>query len=425
MGVTPTADMHWSAPITLRDTRLRIGLLLLALLVYGCFSDPTPDDPGMAEMLIGALLVALALRDTLRLLGGELLFRHPAIPSYVLLSIAYLIIVVSIVGLLVRGNAFSDFVRDFIPLLFMFFPLFIWRDIREHPEIWSAALLWGIVLSGILLGARFLEEGTQTSTEYYLILSEHYLNQDPSVLFAATFLILASFVAASLHRYYYAAAALLAGSIAYSSVIFGVMRLQIIMVAGSVAILAGIGFLRGKRWLGVSILTMVSAMLVVDGMGDSPGLMESVLFAIQSKSDLAGLVNQRDIEMSEVLNQVFSTPDYLLAGAGWGAKIFTSSMGGEVRFLHNLAPYILWKGGLLGLVALIAYFLWIYQRSSGYILAALCGRLSFLDLAIVLGILNSLLVYTFVEPGYKMLTYGGVLALLLARSSLYNIKNNV
>lgn len=386
-------------------------LLILIFLIYGTFSSPTPDDPGLWEAIIGTLLVLLAGRGVITAIGG-ILMRRPIVPGYVIISFAWLLIVPSVVGILLRGNDLTDFVRDFLPFFYLTLPLFLARRISENPESWKNVLQWGLVYVGLAFAVRFYQvaEGEIWVTPIYDFVG--YFNQDPAVLFSATFLTLGAVNFLYERRWLSSIAALITGGFIYSSVAFQALRAQIILVVLALFVLYLYTLWRypGRLATWVPLFGLAVGFLTLSPMRTK---LLWVIEMINAKTEAAGVLNMRNVEIYEVLQHFLSRIDLFLFGDGWGAKLYMSTSDSEVRFTHAGLTYFIWKSGLIGVMALLAIIYWIVKQ------ILLGWRYTPKDgwfLTFWLSCFNAVFAYFFIEPGYKMLTFGFVLCLIFAES---------
>jgi len=113
--------------------------------------------------------------------------------------------------------------------------------------------------------------------------------------------------------------------------------------------------------------------------------------------------NQHFAEIAAAAEVAGRSASDALFGAGWGALVHTPAAPGfEVSYLHALPLYVLVKAGVLGLVAVAAY-----AASLVPVLAGLWRR----NAAVFLATAAPLLLGAVVQPTFKFLTYGLLLAL--------------
>lgn len=391
----------------------RLYLLLVIFLIYGLFSSPTPDDPGIWEALIGCLLIMISAYGFIIAMTGGLCRRGLYIPVSASLSFVWMLIIPTITGVLVRGNDIGDCIRDIIPLFYLMLPVLLYEEIKKNPYGWKVVIQWGLSFVGIVYVIRFfltnpLDEIFKTS----FFGDMNYFQQDPAVIFAATFLIISGinlFFSRSLVR---ASLLLLSGFFVYSSMLAGTMRGQIGLVLATLIIVVLSRIWRFpfslNTWIPVTVF--VFCIILSNSITD---VTSWTLDSITRKTETTGLTNNRILEIEEVLDHVLSNWDLFLFGDGWGAKLYTSTNAGEVRFTHDLISYLIWKTGVLGMIFYVGTSV-LFMRHLFFILQVSFSNTNMLPL--FWGSVNALIVYGMIEPGFKMLTFGFVLCLILAAS---------
>ncbi len=373
--------------------------LAAAILLYGGLSSPTPDAPGRVEAAIGLLLIlavgpvgaaaaafGAGLRPTAPLgrLGPPLL--------------AGLLWPPLVLGL-ARGWSAQDIVRDVLPLFYLFLPVLLAHRLPPHRAVTAPAAL--LATLGVLLAARFLAIVGAPALGLALPPPDDgqlYLANSPAVLFAAVLLPLLALdrgrptPAGLLRRLACAAGGLLALAALAVSLQRAALTLAGLGLAG--------GLLRAAR-RGPSGGLPVLCAGVVGLIGGGEWLVRLVTL-LAEKTRLSGF-NQHMGEVAAAGLAVGGAPETVLLGLGWGALIDSPAVPGiPVSFLHALPLYILVKAGLLGLGLLALY------------LAALTPGLRALGRrhpAIALAALPALTIGLLVQPTFKWLDFGLLLAL--------------
>ncbi|MEZ5766185.1 MAG: hypothetical protein R3D69_19355, partial [Xanthobacteraceae bacterium] len=126
---------------------------------YGLLSSPTPDRIGLAEMLVGGLLIATVGLQSLRKLA------HLAIPASVerdrgladLAMVTILLVIPLMTGFL-RGNRLEDIARDLVPAIYFLVPLLVVAG-RGTPAWLVPALVSSLLVAGTGFAARHLLSG--------------------------------------------------------------------------------------------------------------------------------------------------------------------------------------------------------------------------------------------------------------------------
>src|SRR5690606_29105636 len=120
---------------------------------YGLFGSPTPDHPGVSEILIGVLLVAAAGMGSLRRLNPMLGDQSVFLRSLHVLFFVGLIAPVT-TGVL-RGNDSLLMARDILAFLFLCLPLFM-VDVFARHETAKKLLPCILVFAGMAFAVRTL-----------------------------------------------------------------------------------------------------------------------------------------------------------------------------------------------------------------------------------------------------------------------------
>lgn len=393
----------------------RLWLLVLVFAIYGTFSSSTPDEPGLWEAILGILLILLVGFGGFAAMGGELLALRPAVPPYVVSAFIWLFVAPTIVGVLVRGHNIGDYLRDLIPFLYLMLPVFLARNMKKYPETWRNLIEWGLSFVALAFVLRFyLSVNDQDIWVVTIHGGMDYFIMDPAVIFSATFLLATGLNFWYSARRVVATVTFLSGAFAYSALLAATVRAQIVMVFGAILVVV---VLRVSRSPGrfSAWAPLLAVTLSVLAFGDVMQWVSWIAASIASKTDVAGLANMRDVEMLEILRHVSSGWHVLLFGDGWGAKLYLSTSSDEVRFAHNLLLYLLWKTGVLGLVAFSGMFYWIARHLT------VIGRRSLRDsrlLPLWFGCFNVLVIHAGLEPGFKMLSFGFVLSAAVAAADV-------
>lgn len=344
---------------------LRAQGLFLALALYGLFSAPAPPDLRLTEGAIGLLLVlAVGIRRPLYVVTGHALRAADAAPweAPVILALAWLLWVPLMRGVWV-GWAPGDALRDVVPLLYLFLPILLVPLLRAEPDQAIRALSWGLMLAGAGFALRWWKQANWGFGAVGLrVMADGgaYLLNAPSVLFAAIALPVTGLRMAA------------RGGVARRA-------LGLVCLAGGVLCLAALAGAVHRMALGVATLAFVAVgcwwahrMPVAVGLavfltaGAAVAFPDAVLGAllqVAEKNRLAG-ANTRWEEAAAVLDQAVAGPGNLLFGQGWGALIANPAVGGwRVSYTHTLPTYALAKTGVLGVLALAAYFIAVASRA--------------------------------------------------------------
>lgn len=379
--------------------------LFAACMVYALLGSPTPDTIGAPEFLSGTLL-ALSIgvgrvRDTL-LAPVRTRFWKSAAQVFFF----YGLIVPAVIGA-INGMSISAMVRDFIPFLFLFLPLFLLPVLRARPYYYRSTLA-AVLLIGFIFSLRSLVIRNPQLCEVFCTDELLYLENMPTVLFCALFL-MGTAMQGVLQRV----------SIRSCSLFTLLMLLSMIPVAAMAAtqqraslgavflyavLVLAIGAYRNPR--GAFILACMMSGFVLWLQISFGGIFDD----LSTKTRTVGL-NMRPQEFAAVWQVVTDNPFTFLFGAGWGSHFNSPAVGGlSVNFTHNFFTSVLLKTGFCGLILSIAYIAGLLERLTRVII-----KNHVLGLALFAPILIDLTLYA----SFKSLDFGLVL-LMISGSLIYS-----
>jgi hypothetical protein len=336
--------------------------LFAAMALYALAGSPTPDDPGITEIIIGLLLVGAAgvgaLRRFRRLDKTESIFLR-TMHLFFLTGLS----VPLIVGVF-YGHAPALILRDVLAFLFLCLPLFV-ADIVEEDKTGRILLPLMMVLTGIVYSIRTLIPAFNIWVPEGELL---YLSNSPLVLFAAIVCVCAIWVALSkltLRSVLLSLIALLGLSVIIAAMLLDVQRATIGAIVITVLILFGLTFIRAPR----QVLLPVAVTVIV-GVIFYPFLMDA-FEALARKTAHVGM-NMRLQEVEAVFARLASDPFGLFLGTGWGGTFASPAVGLlDVNYTHSLLSTMFLKGGLLLLsvtfimcVAALHQIFLIFQQDS-------------------------------------------------------------
>lgn len=348
------------------------------------------------------LIAAVGPWHGLRTVMGARLWPHAAVPvwpGFATAALLWLLLIPSCRGLL-DGHSPSAMLRDIIPLLFFFLPLFLHGRVRGRGADRRLILL-ALSATGGAFALRYfvLSSGKIGDGGSDGLL---YLASSPAVLFTAIFL-----PVWALDRYQGRPA------------VPGQLALEAMALATGLICLGALATTLQRGALGLSALAF--ALLAIPRLGRSAGLTllamvaiaaAGLLFAdeiallfglVDTKTRLVGL-NGRAAEFAAVLAHLAADPVHLAFGSGWGADFASPAVGGyRVGYTHSFISYLLLKGGIAGTAILVTAMVAVirdlnWKAHSPAFMAALAATAL------------SLSVYT----SYKFLGFGVVLWLLVA-----------
>jgi hypothetical protein len=399
----------------------RVFIFLLIAIIYALFSSSTPDEMGVAEASIGLLLVLfVGLGVSLDVFGWGFLLRKDksVIPDYVYVSFIALAVIPTIHGLFVVGNSLGDFMRDFIPFLYLYIPIFFLPHMAKNPSFWLRVMLVALCAIGISYSVRFFLVSTVPISligKIYIPVSMSYFPTDPAVLFSTTLLITVGVYMVLQGKPFEALKGivlLLLGVVAYSSLVAVVVRAQIILVLFSAFVMV-LYFMVKKPVRGIPMFVVI-ALAVYYFLGDIVyDFFEGVFELVMEKFRIVGM-NARNIEFIAVIDNAASSTSKTLLGEGWGGLLSNPIYGGShIRFVHNYFAYFMLKAGLTGLIFSAMYAYWFLKH---FTVIARAIRREPLYVILIISILNIFIVHVILEPGFKMFSFGLILLVLTLAS---------
>lgn len=332
-----------SIPV-LRAGHLRFACLLVAIAVYAVFGSPTPDTPGMVEMVVGGLLVlAVGMPGAWQAIVSSF-SKAPFWDQAGRALLLFGITVPVLVGV-AAGAMPADILRDVLPFLFFLLPVFLF----VHLDGWTdkaPLLLFAIVAAGVIFSARAIGNSLSLLLLQPYAPELFYFANAPTVLLSA--LVIIGWAGNMMLRAGHfsdimkSAGVMLIVVLPIVAMAMAVQRASLGAVAIYIAVLAVAGFVRAPAR---AVLPLV--MLGIVGWAAYPLIADTASLLFQKTLDVG--VNMRTQEIMAVWNEVSGSPLSLLFGLGWGAEFHSPAVGGfAVGYTHNLVTYMLLKTGLCG-----------------------------------------------------------------------------
>ncbi len=377
----------------------RFYAFILAILLYAVFSSPTPDNPGLVEVIMAVFLVFAFGAQ-----GAQVLNLREQGRAFWFKSAQALLVVGGGIGAAVAvlyGAPVGLILRDGLAFLFLCLPVFACGIVMARPHYFRIFVA-AIVFCGFVFVARVLGNVAGFNLSRELL----YLANAPSVLFAALFTIGAS-GAYFIRRWSMRAAIGFGLCAGISLACFGAMAIDL-----QRAFLGYAGlYITVMIFLGLCFYPRRMAVLVLVFLGLSwplAGEVYELFGALMAKTQLYGL-NSRLAEFAAVWHELQGAE--IIFGKGWGAT-FESPAVAEIRvnFTHNLFSAALLKTGLVGMTLSGFYIYAVFRIAAG-----LCLSRPVLGLALAGPFLICALLYA----SYKSLDFGLVLTLIIAAGSLH------
>jgi len=386
------------------------AVVFLIFLVYGLFSSPTPDKIGVAEVLLGILLMISVWP------GIKNFFALKAdVPLPVRISILYLLIVPLIAGL--KGHMpMRDIIRDFVPMCYMLLPVLYAPQIKRNPEVWRNMFKIGILIVAVIFAIRFYILGLIINTPkpgFALCDNDLFLNLDPTVIFSYIYFVCMTMVALYYEKitdfFVYGTIGLFLCSLPFVQM----LRLQMVLILFVLILLFSHLTIIYKKWK-MSLLLFLCIVNAFIYLPQVRGFFEHAIAVIVNKTLYAGFSNNRIDEIKVVLSHFASSPKSIFLGWGWGDKMVLPTTGNlPVRFVHVGFLYYLWKAGILGFIAIITYWSYFIGRMARVLRFGQENK-SVVEVILFMAFIFSFGLFVFIEPGYKILTFYMLLSYLMA-----------
>ncbi|CAK0741187.1 O-antigen ligase domain-containing protein [uncultured Gammaproteobacteria bacterium] len=383
--------------------------LVGAMAIYGLFGVPAPQVIGWPEIGIAAgLLAAIGPGRPLWVLTGFVL-RTSTAPAYLIagtIAFSLLLWLPLLRGLVMEWPA-RAVVRDIVPLCFLFLPIFL----GSRPAVLPTHLVLAWALAGVgvaFVGRWWMANGWSFSGIGLYAYSDgrDYLLNAPAVVFAANWLVLHAIVWIGIKsrcRWGRVMLSATGGGLCLAALAATVHRWTLVL-SGLVLIGYLVFGLSGRRrTVGLAaILTLILAGVLILTLAPNDPLTGTV-DQIIAKTRLVGF-NQRMSEAAEAIGQVGRSLPSILCGDGWGALIANPAVGGwRVGYTHSFAAYVLLKGGVIGMMAMLVYLLSLTPSA-----IAVARRTPVLALALLPPLTDGLLMHT----SFKFLCFGLLLAVI-------------
>lgn len=375
----------------------RFVCLSLAVVIYALSGSPTPDNPGLPEIVIGVFLVLAALPALPSLFGRSGLLWFDAGRLFLFFGLS-----LPLVWGVVHGNDLRLILRDLIPFLFILLPLFLQGVFRARPE-YSKIFTALFVFLGLVFAVRGVFENLAFFAQIFRGDELYYLANAASVLFAALYLwgrgvqgfMHSKSLASSGTLLVFAALAvlpLLAMAVTFQRASLGYFALYLALIFA----------LHVYRYpLRSGALFLIALILFVP----LAGIVQDLIHALVYKTSLHGF-NARGQEWAAVWQQVSRSPLSLIFGGGWGATFESPAVADiRVNFTHGFFSTALLKTGIAGLCLSALYLLGIVQ-----ILAGIIKTKPVLGLALA----GPFLIDTLLYASFKSLDFGLLLLLITA-----------
>ena len=389
--------------ILLQDYRFLF--LALALILYGCLSSPTPDNPSYIEVLIGlSLLVFIGADGVLK--PFQKLFVFKVVQPWELAGLALLLWGVAVPTIMaLYNNALpSILLRDVVSFAFLMAPLFLYSGLKERQDL----LLGLLLMIGFCFAVRvlFLDFSFFSQREELL-----YLANSPLVLMAGLYFAFVAlqklFMKLLVQEIIYSGVLLSMAVVCFAAMYVDFQRASFIALGISCIFLVGLFVY--QRPLKAILPIIAIAIIVI--------IFHSFIFDVVEKVALKTAqvgFNMRSQELQAVWDHISNDSISLIFGMGWGSSFSSPAVGDlNVAYTHSLLSYMLLKTGLAGLGLTCLYLFFIFEK---------LARLVFSKAVSANALVWPFLIPIFFYASYKSLDYGLILTLILVITTALNSK---
>ena len=391
---------------------------IISLTIYGLLSTSTPDKITIVEILIGfSLLIVVGLEGLSELMKSDKYSdEHDfKVPNIVKFSFFYLIFLPSLYGLVFFENSIKNWIRDIIPLLYLFLPLLVIKKINFASRSLFLYSILLLCLVGASFSIRFFFDSvgslSNLGTSQIIALNKDNIALDPATQFFLSFTSCFSVWLLMRGKIFFGIIILIISFLPWAVVIGVISRAPIFFTFFSIffTIFYWI-ILNENKKIGALFLIILLIILIYFNNFYNYFFKNTLELLIQ-KNIRYGL-NTRGIEFDVVMNSLNSNIFKFFFGNGWGSLIEIPNMY-ILRNLHNVFLYFTYKTGFFGLICILIYFIWIIK------LVLLIGFKNKFFLIVMISMINPLVNTALLQPMFKSLSFG---VLILLIPLMYNLR---
>ncbi len=403
-----------------RVRRAPVFFFAVAVIVYALFGSPTPDDPGLVELVVGTALVLSAAGSAALAVPAGLCTLSSVYGSgrgtilWVSAGWGFLLYVLlwPLLSGVISGNDPGRILRDVIPALFWMLPLFLAPVIRAGGDSAGLLVFRLILFAGWMFGARALLHVLSAGQGFFQMTPPDllYLSNAPTLLFAAVFLSgwglmrIGAWPRAGAQTVYKGAAYLALACVPLAAMASVMQRATLAYLALALAFFILFYLWQRPRHIFLPLLLLGGFVAVF---AQEISLLFEVLYR---KAMLVGW-NMRFEDLAAVYHRLWSVPGGLVFGCGLGCGYESPAVAGiNVNYTHFFLSAVWMKTGLPGLLLILLYLAGLCRAFLPLFARALEGRLVALALA------GPVLISVFLYASYKSLDFG-LLLLILAMFS--------
>lgn len=381
---------------------------IVAIILYGSLSSPTPDHPALIEIIISLLLITSVGISGLYNLGH--MGKQPYWSLVAKALFAYGLTVPLLMAVINDGNL-TNIIRDIAGFISLCLPLFVVPFLSKN-ETRGQYFFYGVLFIGLAFGLRVLFQDFSFLSKHEELL---YLANSPLVLLAALYLtglsIQLMMRKTSLRNSFLVLLSLSLSVIPLAAMYLDFQRISFFGWGMTILIVTFMGFVKAPFKVILPLIVMG-----VLGFIFLPQIMD-IGESIVQKTAQVGL-NMRYQEWQAVWGLSSHNISGLLFGQGWGASFASPAVGGlNVNYTHSLLSYMLLKTGLVGLILTVVYLYFMFEKLI---------RVVFIEPVKGNALIWPLMIPILLYASYKSLDYGFVLAIicLLQTPKRIDLSNN-
>ena len=389
-------------------------IFLLICVLFGFFSTPTPDSITIIEISIAFLLVVfispINIINSIYSFSSKI-YNGSWFALIVFLLVTNLTFIGFFNGVYYRENGITDFVRDFIPILYLLIPFFLFSNIENSDDLERDNLIKLVCIGLLIISMGYIYQFISgdnfniNAIGVSLILGDSLDNimQDPSITFGLMYSFGMMVYFLDNKKLFNALLFILPQLLILTCLLASVLRAPIgLFIMLSLFFITKVLVSKKKYMMLASGLLLIPFLIVYN-----LDIIESFFSLFIDKNISVGL-SGRDAEIMTVISSIENSYD-LIFGFGLGATLPDIHNYGSVRYTHNFFVFILMKFGLLGL---ITFCIVVYKSINVFIISILFSNTNTRNFITMTAIVAPLIISLFFEPMYKSLSFGLVILLI-------------
>ena len=401
--------------------RYSTRILLIISILYGLLSTSSPDKITLVEVIIGLSLLFIVGTEGIRELAASkknFQKNYLFIPYIIKISFLYLLFIPTLIGLVFMDNTVKNWIRDLIPLLYLFLPILIVKKLNDYPKEFFLTIIISLCIIGFLFSIRFYVGATGGISDigsiHIIGINRDNNMQDPAVTFLLSFTSCLALWLLLSRKIILGIIFLLVSFLPWSVMFASIIRGPVFFTAMSLFLLFIYWiFFQKKKFGGILLIFLLIIITINFYNGLFDILANSIDLLIKKQKNVG--ISYRTLEFSLVIKNLNLNIFNFLFGYGWGSLIEIPTVGLS-RNLHNIFLYFLFKCGFIGFIFFSFFFLWLIKF---IFFIKFENRLIFI---VFISLVCPLIYSLFFQPVYKSLSFGILILLLPLISKLIEFK---